>query len=228
MTPVIPSHVFAGVVAEVGPGVGDLVAGDEVFGLVPFDRDGAAAEYVVVPSSSVAGKPPDVPDIVAAAAALPALTALEALSEHAQLQRAQRVLTRGGTGGVRSFFTQFARELGAHVAVTAPCACRGPRDRSWGPVRYRGGDGVHAGRPGAVRRGRRRSRCLRGSRRGRNSRYLPAVRRSGGLRERASPGACRGQDSARRRRPQMTVKSLARQASGTGGVARARPTWSST
>lgn len=118
-TPIIPSHEFAGVVAEVGPGVDDLVAGDEVFGLVPFDRDGAAAEYVVVPSWSVARKPPDVPAVVAAAAALPALTAWEALSDHAHLQRGQRILIRGGTGGVGSFFTQFAREEGAHVTVTA-------------------------------------------------------------------------------------------------------------
>jgi NADPH:quinone reductase-like Zn-dependent oxidoreductase len=119
-TPIIPSHEFAGVVAEVGPGVDDLVAGDEVFGLAPFDRDGAAAEYVVVPSSSVVKRPPDVPDIVAAAATLPALTAWEALSEHAQLQRGQRILIRGGTGGVGSFLTQFARDRGAHVTVTAP------------------------------------------------------------------------------------------------------------
>lgn len=119
-TPIIPSHEFAGVVAEVGPGVDDLVAGDEVFGLVPFDRDGAAAEYVVVPSSSVVRKPLDVPDVVAAAAALPALTAWEALSEHAKLQRGQRILVRGGTGGVGSFLTQFARDVGAHVTVTAP------------------------------------------------------------------------------------------------------------
>jgi NADPH:quinone reductase-like Zn-dependent oxidoreductase len=119
-TPIIPSHEFAGVVAELGPGVDDLVVGDEVFGLAPFDRDGAAAEYVVVPSSSVARKPPHVPDIVAAAAALPALTAWEALSEHAQLQHGQRILIRGGTGGVGSFLTQFARDRRAHVTVTAP------------------------------------------------------------------------------------------------------------
>ena len=119
-TPIIPSHEFAGVVAELGPGVDDLVVGDEVFGLAPFDRDGAAAEYVVVPSSSVARKPPHVPDIVAAAAALPALTAWEALSEHAQLHHGQRILIRGGTGGVGSFLTQFARDRGAHVSVTAP------------------------------------------------------------------------------------------------------------
>jgi len=44
-TPIIPSHEFAGVVAAVGPDVHDFSIGDEVFGLVPFDQDGAAAEY---------------------------------------------------------------------------------------------------------------------------------------------------------------------------------------
>src|SRR6478735_7858611 len=56
-TPIIPSHEFAGVIDEVGPGVDDLTVGDAVFGLVPFDRDGAAAQYVTVPADSVVRKP---------------------------------------------------------------------------------------------------------------------------------------------------------------------------
>ena len=38
-TPVIPSHEFSGVAAEVGDGVTGLSAGNVVYGLVPFDRD---------------------------------------------------------------------------------------------------------------------------------------------------------------------------------------------
>ena len=117
-TPVIPSHEFSGVAAEVGDGVTGLSAGDEVYGLVPFDRDGAAAEYVSVPATSVATRPRTVSHVVAAAAVLPALTAWEALVDHANVQPGQRVLVRGGAGGVGSFVTQLATALGASVTAT--------------------------------------------------------------------------------------------------------------
>ena len=48
-TPTVPSHEVSGVVTTVGPGVTRISVGDDVYGLVPFDRDGAAAEYVSVP-----------------------------------------------------------------------------------------------------------------------------------------------------------------------------------
>ena len=92
--------------------------GDEVYGLVPFDRDGAAAEYVSVPATSVATRPRTVSHVVAAAAVLPALTAWEALVDHANVQPGQRVLVRGGAGGVGSFVTQLATALGASVTAT--------------------------------------------------------------------------------------------------------------
>ena len=53
-TPIIPSHEFAGTVIATGPDVEGFTPGDEVFGLIPFDRDGAAAEYALVPASSIA------------------------------------------------------------------------------------------------------------------------------------------------------------------------------
>jgi NADPH:quinone reductase-like Zn-dependent oxidoreductase len=117
-TPVIPSHEFSGVVAEAGDGVTGWSAGDEVYGLVPFDRDGAAAEYVSVPATSVATRPRTVSHVVAAAAVLPALTAWEALVDHAEVQPGQRVLVQGGAGGVGSFVTQLAAALGARVTAT--------------------------------------------------------------------------------------------------------------
>ena len=56
-TPVIPSHEMSGTVTGLGAGVADLAVGDEVIGLIDFDRDGAAAEYVVMPAASLAAKP---------------------------------------------------------------------------------------------------------------------------------------------------------------------------
>jgi len=117
-TPVIPSHEFSGVVAEIGDGVTGVSIGDEVYGLVPFDRDGAAAEFVSVPATSVATRPRTVSHVVAAAAVLPALTAWEALVDQAKVQPGQRVLVRGGAGGVGAFVTQLARALGASVTAT--------------------------------------------------------------------------------------------------------------
>lgn len=121
-TPVIPSHEVAGVVVATGPDADGFSIGDEVFGLVPFDRDGAAAEYVLVPAANLARKPADVPDVEAAAAVLPALTAWEALDEHARLAAGQRLLVRGGTGGVASFLIQLARAMGVEVTATVRSA----------------------------------------------------------------------------------------------------------
>jgi NADPH:quinone reductase-like Zn-dependent oxidoreductase len=131
-TPVIPSHEFAGVISEVGPGVTDLFVRDSVFGLAPFDRDGAAAEFVVVPSACVARKGPTVSDVDAAAAVLPALTAWEALRDQAHLVAGQRILIRGGIGAVGAFLTQFAHGIGAEVTVTVTSASAEAPARSLG------------------------------------------------------------------------------------------------
>ena len=52
--PAIPCHDLSGVVAAVGPGVEGWTPGDEVYGLVGFDRPGAAAEYVTTPAADLA------------------------------------------------------------------------------------------------------------------------------------------------------------------------------
>jgi NADPH:quinone reductase-like Zn-dependent oxidoreductase len=131
-TPIIPSHEFAGTVVELGPDVTGLAVHDSVFGLVPFDRDGAAAEFVVVPADHVARKNVEVSDVAAAAAVLPALTAWEALEDHARLAAGQRILIRGGTGAVGAFITQFAHGMGAEVTVTVGSASGEARARALG------------------------------------------------------------------------------------------------
>ena len=57
-TPVILSHEVSGVVHSIGSDVTDLAPGDQVCGLIGFERDGAAAEFVTVPAVDLALKPP--------------------------------------------------------------------------------------------------------------------------------------------------------------------------
>jgi NADPH:quinone reductase-like Zn-dependent oxidoreductase len=110
---------FAGVVAEVGSGVTRFAVGDEVFGL----RRGALAEYVVVSADgTVVHKPATITFEAAAAAPLAAVTALQGLRDQGQVQRGQRVLINGASGGVGTYAVQLAKHLGAHV--TGVCSTR--------------------------------------------------------------------------------------------------------
>jgi NADPH:quinone reductase-like Zn-dependent oxidoreductase len=117
-TPVIPSHEVSGVVHAVGADVTDLYVGDSVYGLCPFDRDGAAAEYVAVPALSLAPKPRSLSHVESAALPLAALTAWQALVDHAQVKRGERLLIQGGAGGVGAFAVQLAAHLGGDVTAT--------------------------------------------------------------------------------------------------------------
>jgi NADPH:quinone reductase-like Zn-dependent oxidoreductase len=122
-TPVIPSHEVSGTVAALGlgagdPGAGGLAVGEEVYGLIDFDRDGAAAEYVTLPAAHLAARPRSVSHAEAATLPLAALTAWQALVHYAALQPGERVLVRGGAGGVGSYAVQFAAILGGVVIAT--------------------------------------------------------------------------------------------------------------
>ncbi|MGW7367097.1 NADP-dependent oxidoreductase [Streptomyces sp. NPDC054841] len=118
-TPTVPAHEFSGVVAALGSGVTDLAVGDDVYGLIPFTRDGAAAEYVTVPAGMLASKPAALDHEHTAALPLAALTAWQALVDHAALQPGQHVLIHGGAGGVGTFGVQIAVALGGRVTATS-------------------------------------------------------------------------------------------------------------
>ena len=117
-TPIIPSHEVSGVVAATADDVTEFTVGDEVYGLIRFDRDGAAAEYVAVPAADLAPRPASVSHVVAAALPLAGLTAWQALVDHAAVQPGQRVLVHGGAGGVGALTVQLAITLGADVTTT--------------------------------------------------------------------------------------------------------------
>jgi NADPH:quinone reductase-like Zn-dependent oxidoreductase len=117
--PAIVSYELSGVVEEITIGVGDLAVGDDVFALMGFDRNGAAAEHAVVPAAFLAPKPPTLSHVESAALPLAALTAWQGLFVHGELKSEDRVLILGAIGGVGHLATQLARWRGAYVIGTA-------------------------------------------------------------------------------------------------------------
>ena len=116
--PAIPSYELSGVVVAAGPGADESLVGEAVYALTAFDRDGAAADYAVVPAELLAPKPRQLGHVESAAIPLAALSAWQALFDHGQLAEGERVLIHGATGGVGQFATQLAHERGAHVIAT--------------------------------------------------------------------------------------------------------------
>jgi NADPH:quinone reductase-like Zn-dependent oxidoreductase len=103
---------FAGTVEAVGAGVTEFRPGDEVFGV----RTGALGEYVCVREDrAVVHKPATVTFEEAGAVGVAALTALQGLRDKGRLQRGQRVLINGASGGVGTFALQIAKSMGAEV-----------------------------------------------------------------------------------------------------------------
>jgi NADPH:quinone reductase-like Zn-dependent oxidoreductase len=147
--PSTPGHELSGVVEDPGPNTIDCKAGDEVYALTDFWRDGAAADYVAVRAADLAPKPESLNHVQAAAAPLAALTAWQALFDHAGLKAGQEVLIHGATGGVGCFAVQLAHWRGAYVVGTAGpdnarLACELGADRVIDYTRVRFEDEVRA------------------------------------------------------------------------------------
>jgi NADPH:quinone reductase-like Zn-dependent oxidoreductase len=117
--PAIPSYEMSGVVEALGSDVADLTLGHAVYALTPFDRDGAAAEYVAVPAELLAPKPQTIDHVESAVIPLAALSAWQGLFDQGGLRDGERVLIHGAVGGVGHLATQLARWRGAHVIGTA-------------------------------------------------------------------------------------------------------------
>lgn len=110
--PAIPSYELSGVLTEDADGIS---AGTEVFAVTPFDRDGVAAEYALVPVEILAPKPRSLDHIEAAALPMAGLSAWQALIVHGRLQPGERVAVTGASGGVGHVAVQLARSRGADV-----------------------------------------------------------------------------------------------------------------
>ena len=110
----IPGMDFSGVVEEIGPGVANFAAGDEVFGTTDT-AGGAFAEYVSAPAKNIVKKPATVSWEEAACLPTSGMTALQALRLGSPVRAGQRVLINGASSGVGTFAVQLAKSMGAHV-----------------------------------------------------------------------------------------------------------------
>src|SRR5438093_5959846 len=123
-TPSIPGHELAGVVTALGYGTTGLSAGQRVFGLTDWYRDGTLAEYAAVEARNLAPLPGDVDFTVGASLPISGLTAWQGLFEHGRLRAGQSVIAHGAAGAVGSMVTQLARLAGAYVIGTGRAADR--------------------------------------------------------------------------------------------------------
>ncbi|CAI7876372.1 unnamed protein product [Closterium sp. NIES-53] len=114
--PFVPGAEVAGVVEEVGEGVGGFKRGDRVCAVV---GGGGFADLAVADEGSCFHIPPAVP--FPAAAALPVAfgTAHLALTQRAHVGRGQVVLVLGAGGGVGVAAVQICKLLGATVIAVA-------------------------------------------------------------------------------------------------------------
>ncbi len=122
-----PKHTIlgsdiAGRVEVVGRNVTQFQLGDEVFGNTVKSGFGGFAEYVAVPENALVLKPTNISFEEAAAVPQAALTALQGLRDKGHIQKGQKVLINGASGGIGTFAVQLAKAFGAEV--TAVCSTR--------------------------------------------------------------------------------------------------------
>ncbi|WP_217178242.1 NAD(P)-dependent alcohol dehydrogenase [Streptomyces sp. AC495_CC817] len=113
---------FTGEIAELGSGATGVAVGDQVWGVLGRSSGfGSAAQYVTIRPERL-GRVPDGLDLVAAAALPVATTAVTALRDKAALSPGERLLVRGGAGGVGNAAVQLGQAYGAEVTALARAA----------------------------------------------------------------------------------------------------------
>jgi len=111
-----PGSDMAGQVVSVGRNAKRFRPGDEVFGDLTLCGFGAFAEYVCVPETVLTLKPSNITFEEAAAVPQAALVALQGLRDKGHIQKGQKVLIYGASGGIGTFAIQIAKYFGAEVS----------------------------------------------------------------------------------------------------------------
>lgn len=116
-----PGADFSGIIEAVGTATTDFKVGDEVFGVVKNSmKDGALAEYIVVPTTHIWKKPAYLNFHQAAAVPIVGAAAVAALEKSGPIKPGTQILVNGATSGFGMFLLQLLRHKGAVVtAVTS-------------------------------------------------------------------------------------------------------------
>jgi len=108
----------SGVIELVGSAVTQFKPGDEVFGT----GGGSYGQYVRTSFKDVVLKPASISFEQAAAIPVAGVTALQGLRDKGKIQKGQKVLINGASGGVGTFAVQIAKAMGAEV--TGVCSTK--------------------------------------------------------------------------------------------------------
>ncbi len=113
---------IAGRIESIGKNISLFKPGDEVMGDLASFGFGGLAEYVTAPEKALIIKPGQVSFEDAAALPMAAMTALQALRDKGGIQKGQKVLIVGSSGGVGTFAIQLAKYFGAEI--TGVCSSK--------------------------------------------------------------------------------------------------------
>jgi NADPH:quinone reductase-like Zn-dependent oxidoreductase len=119
---------IAGCVESVGKNITQFKPGDEVMGDLSSFGFGVFAEYATAPEKALIIKPAKISFEEGAALPMAALTALQALRDKGNIQKGQKVLIVGSSGGVGTFAVQLARYFAAEV--TGVCSSKNVQQTS--------------------------------------------------------------------------------------------------
>jgi NADPH:quinone reductase-like Zn-dependent oxidoreductase len=125
--PVVIGLDMAGEIAEIGPGVAGWKIGDRVLvnpvnkkkGLMGEMLDGGMAEYCLVSADQLVAMPAGVSFEEAASLPVAYGTAHRMLITHKTIEKGERVIVLGASGGVGTGCVILAKLLGAHVIACA-------------------------------------------------------------------------------------------------------------
>ena len=110
---------YSGTVEAMGKNVNEYNVGDEVYGQLD-KRTGTHAEYISLSMKEVSPKPKNLNFVEAASVGVAGTMALQCLRNHGEIQRGQKVLINGASGGIGTFAVQIAKSY--DTEVTGVCS----------------------------------------------------------------------------------------------------------
>lgn len=114
--PFAPGGEVSGIAVEVGSEVKHIKSGDRVFALTGW---GGFAEFVAADAHKCLPVPEGMDYVTAATTMYNFGTSLFALKQRAQLQKGEKLLVLGASGGVGLAAVQIGKQMGSHVVAAA-------------------------------------------------------------------------------------------------------------